>query len=211
MVTGTQLAKERGINVLQARYRKDGSWYHTLKRFPAALLDDNGFLLFETQQDYDDCADLNRSIKDGKDWLYPKDGAIAKITGYMAYELPLFAPESELANEAQMWEGGKMTVLVNRYERDARARQACINIYGAACSVCGFDFSKVYGDVGAGHIHVHHLSPISTLGKKYKVNPQEDLRPVCPNCHEMLHANKPEPFTIEELKDRLRLARERHV
>ena len=64
----------------------------------------------------------------------------------------------------------------------------------------GFDFEAVYGGLGRGFIHVHHLVPVSTIGKEYKIDPIQDLRPVCPNCHSMLHKNNP-PLTIEELKN----------
>ncbi|MDY6960261.1 MAG: HNH endonuclease, partial [Halobacteriota archaeon] len=35
-------------------------------------------------------------------------------------------------------------------------------------------------------------------------DPVNDLRPVCPNCHAVLHKKKP-PYTIEELKNVLDL------
>jgi HNH endonuclease len=99
-------------------------------------------------------------------------------------------------------EGGSTSVYVNRFERDSKARRICIQIFGAACAVCGFDFGSTYGEIGAGFIHVHHLTPLSTVREKHKVNPRRDLRPVCPNCHEMLHRRTP-PYSIEELKVRI--------
>jgi 5-methylcytosine-specific restriction protein A len=39
---------------------------------------------------------------------------------------------------------------------------------------------------------------MSSIGNKYKVDPIKDLRPVCPNCHAMLHQKTP-PFSIEEM------------
>ena len=39
-----------------------------------------------------------------------------------------------------------------------------------------------------------------TRGGGYQVDPVRDLRPVCPNCHAMLHQRRPGPFGIEELK-----------
>jgi len=96
-------------------------------------------------------------------------------------------------------EGGKVSVFVNKYERDPKNRSACIKIHGAICKVCGFDFAKRYGAIGDGFIHIHHLTPLSQTRRKHKTNPKDDLRPVCPNCHEMLHRRTP-PFTIEELK-----------
>ena len=103
-------------------------------------------------------------------------------------------------------EGTTKQVKVNVYERNAEARAICLKKYGASCSVCGFDFGKKFGEIGAGFIHIHHLKPLSEIRKGYKLNPIEDLRPVCPNCHAMIHQRKPEPYTIEELKAILKRA-----
>ena len=46
---------------------------------------------------------------------------------------------------------------------------------------------------------MHHLTPISSVGKEYELNVDTDLVPVCPNCHYMLHRKDP-PYTVEELK-----------
>ncbi|MDE0613143.1 MAG: HNH endonuclease [bacterium] len=96
-------------------------------------------------------------------------------------------------------EGGSRTVTVNRYERDPKARQKAIDHYGCRCSVCDLRFEDRYGNVGFGYIHVHHLDPLAGKNQAHVVDPIKDLRPVCPNCHAMLHQRKP-PFTIEELK-----------
>ena len=96
-------------------------------------------------------------------------------------------------------EGTTKQVTVNFYERSAEARTICINRYGLNCSVCGFNFEKAYGEIGKGFIHVHHLKPLAEIGKGYQLNPIKDLRPICPNCHAILHQRKP-AFSIEELK-----------
>lgn len=101
-------------------------------------------------------------------------------------------------------EGIKRTVQVNSYERNPEARRTCIEYWKPICSVCNFDFEKIYGELGKGFIHVHHLIPISEVGKAYQVNPINDLKPVCPNCHAMLHQRNP-PYTIEELKNRIEM------
>lgn len=102
----------------------------------------------------------------------------------------------------EMAEGARTTIQVSRIERDPNAREKCISIFGATCAVCGFDFEKTYGQIGAGFVHVHHLKPLSEAKGRRKVDPKSDLRPVCPNCHEMLHRQRP-PFTIEELQGRI--------
>ena len=99
------------------------------------------------------------------------------------------------------FEGIKRQVTVNSYERDHKARLQCIKIHGTACSVCGIDFEKMYGELGKGFIHVHHIVPIHSIGQGYKVNPATDLVPVCPNCHAMLHRGmNGEARSIEDLK-----------
>ena len=96
-------------------------------------------------------------------------------------------------------EGATKKISVNVYERSAQGRSDCIKHYGLNCSVCGFNFAKTYGEIGTGFIHVHHLRSLSEVGEGYTLNPIEDLRPVCPNCHVMLHQHRP-TYTIEELK-----------
>jgi len=102
------------------------------------------------------------------------------------------------------FEGALKKVYVNRYERDQEARNNCLKIHGCTCSACGMDFEKVYGNIGKGFIHVHHIVPISSIGNEYMIDPAKDLVPVCPNCHAMLHHGEGgKVLTIEELKKRL--------
>lgn len=74
---------------------------------------------------------------------------------------------------------------------------------GSACVVCDFDFQRTYGDIGEDFIHVHHLKPLAEIGQEYVLDPVADLRPVCPNCHAMLHRGTA-VLEIDELKRRLR-------
>ena len=84
-------------------------------------------------------------------------------------------------------EGARYQITVNAYERNPIARDRCIAHYGPTCFVCGFNFGAAYGPVADGLIHVHHVKPLAEIGKKYKVDPITDLRPVCPNCHAVIH------------------------
>jgi 5-methylcytosine-specific restriction enzyme A len=99
-------------------------------------------------------------------------------------------------------EGAVTKVYVNSYERNDLARRICLEHHGIRCKVCGLDFEEVYGDTGAGFIHVHHLVPLSQVGPGYQVDPVADLQPVCPNCHAMLHRTSP-PLEISVLRARL--------
>jgi len=100
-------------------------------------------------------------------------------------------------------EGRLENLWTTRKERDWGARQRCVQIHGLSCVVCGFNFEETYGDLGIGFIHVHHLELVASKTGEHSVDPGEDLCPVCPNCHAMLHRRNP-PFTIEDLKFRLR-------
>jgi 5-methylcytosine-specific restriction endonuclease McrA len=115
-----------------------------------------------------------------------------------------------LANEVQgsssYPEGSVQRILVNRYERDARARAACVAHYGTKCHLCEVDFATAYGPLMAGFIHVHHLKPLSAVGAAYTVDPIADLRPICPNCHAVVHRKDP-PLSLEEVRGMMNRSR----
>jgi hypothetical protein len=103
-----------------------------------------------------------------------------------------------------LYEGADTRVLINRYERNPTARKKCLDHYGFSCQVCGFDFKKFYGALAPGYIHVHHLRPLAQIKARYQVDPIKDLRPVCANCHAVLHLQSP-PYSIEELQAAINL------
>ncbi len=96
-------------------------------------------------------------------------------------------------------EGACKSVTVNQYERSAVARSKCLTHHGYRCSVCSFGFEEIYGEIGKNYIHVHHIIPISEVGKEYELNPIADLIPICPNCHAMIHITRP-ALSINQLK-----------
>lgn len=105
----------------------------------------------------------------------------------------------EIADPSLYVEGASRQVSVNAYERNPEARRQCIGAHGITCCICGFTFGAVYGKVAEGYIQVHHLRPLSEIGAEYVVDPVKDLRPVCPNCHAVLHRRIP-AYSIEEVK-----------
>jgi putative restriction endonuclease len=98
---------------------------------------------------------------------------------------PLFP--DEVPPGLPITEGAVRQVTVNAYERSHEAIRRCKSAHGTECVVCGFSFGAVYGASAEGFIHVHHLRPLSEVCGEYVLDPIEDLRPVCPNCHAMLH------------------------
>lgn len=105
----------------------------------------------------------------------------------------------EICDNQLLREGAKKKIYVNRYERNPHARRLCIEHYGLNCTVCGFNFEKFYGKRGIDYIHVHHIIPLSKIKEEYKLDPIKDLKPVCANCHAMIHRTLT-PLTIDELR-----------
>ena len=176
-------------------FKKEKNKEHRLSRLRA---------FFELKKaSVDDQIIINKKIKKNKSFYYEIDfiriNRIANIE-----EENLFANELTPDEEAKMIEGGKKTITVNKYERSNEARVKCIDHWKYSCSVCKMEFEDVYGEIGKGFIHVHHLVPISEIGKSYKIDPINDLIPVCPNCHAMIHKRKPTPFSIDDIKKKIK-------
>ncbi len=138
---------------------------------------------------------------DGFDLWIMRDVVIEAIE-----ELQLFSssdnlfPEEIHSQSKILLEGASKKIIVNAYERNPKARKECIEHYGVKCKVCDFDFEKEYGELGKDFIHVHHIKPLNLIKEEYKVNPIEDLIPLCPNCHAMIHRYNTN-MTITELKN----------
>lgn len=98
-------------------------------------------------------------------------------------------------------EGVRQEIYTTVYERNPKARAACLEAHGYSCAVCGFNFEDVFGEIGKEFIHVHHVKPLFETSGKYVVDPIHDLKPVCPNCHAMLHRLTDEGFmSMEDLR-----------
>jgi len=74
--SGNNLSKQWKVNVVQSHFHKEGTWFHTLDHFPAGLFDSHNFVLFRTEEDYQNCA----YIRIGQHINVPK--GISSIPGY---------------------------------------------------------------------------------------------------------------------------------
>ena len=192
--TARALVKRWQLDVAHALYRETGDWYHQLERFPGALLDKSGFVIFETEDAYTNCPHL----KIRQDVSVPN-----QITSIPGYTLAVDQhPNVTSYEKATFNEGARRDIIQSVVERDPAARAACIAIHGLSCAACGFNFGTVFGSLGEGFIHVHHCNPVS--GGPMEVDPSKDMVPLCPNCHAMVHRREP-ILSLEEIK-MLRLA-----
>jgi len=188
---GNELAKDLSLNVEQALYSDWGNFYAAITKYPCALFDRDGYIIINSMEDLE-----RNNIKIGKRTNIPHK--ISSLPTYVLTKSILAAVAEEVPNK-QYREGAVTKITVNRYERDRNARKACINHYGYECCACGVSLEAVYGEVAKGFIHVHHVKPIADVKEEYHLDPIEDLRPVCPNCHSILHLQNP-PMSISELQ-----------
>jgi 5-methylcytosine-specific restriction protein A len=73
------------------------------------------------------------------------------------------------------------------------------------CKICCFDFEDFYGEYGKGFIEIHHQKPVFQFDgddtEQTIVQALENVVPVCPNCHRMIHKCKAEPLSLEAIKE----------
>lgn len=113
--------------------------------------------------------------------------------------------QAEKSQNASFYKDGEVKQYYgNRYERKVINRLRAIEIHGTSCRVCGFNFEEFYGEHGKDFIEVHHIKPLSTLEEAIEIDPENDLIPVCSNCHRMLHRKRDNVLSIKELKSLLR-------
>ena len=190
------------MNANHALYSRTGNWYHRLRRFPGAFFDSKGYVLFETENDFLNCDALNINI----DVWVPR--RISSIPTYVQVVIDgdEYVPPDDRSSTSERqrvyYEGDPVSVNLTRYERDQTARAKCLKYHGNCCCICGFDFGKTYGEIADGMIHVHHLISLADVRTRHSMDPIKDMRPICPNCHAVIHKREP-AFTVDEVKHML--------
>ena len=110
-------------------------------------------------------------------------------------------PESKKSRKMAP-EGAEQTSLVTRYERNRSNREKAIKEHGVKCRGCGITLEEMYGEIAKGRIHIHHVKLISAVPEGSQPD-IDDLVPLCPNCHAVVHLKRP-PLSIDELKALIR-------
>ena len=194
----SQLMASWNTSVAQSRYSDSGNWYALLTRFPAALVDANGYLLFETEDAFRSSPHLNIRKQIGV-----KPPGISALPGYIQI---LSAGKSAINDvDIHEYEGieGRNTLLTHlARERDRRlVHQKRSSATSLACEICGFSFAAAYGGRASDYCEVHHLVPLAGEMAERKTLLQE-LAVLCANCHRVVHLKNP-PYTLQEVKSML--------
>ena len=81
--TGEEYNCKWGIGAKQARYHKDGHFYGLLERFPAALCDPQGYVLFQTKEEYQRLDPDYLGLGEKKCNVRDRAAGISGIPGYI--------------------------------------------------------------------------------------------------------------------------------
>ena len=166
------------------------------------LIEEKGYQLYIFKMFSDGNSSGVAKIKDFE-WSVIRKELTRRGNNWYASDIDEYALPEEICDKNDSFiEGAKITVSINSYERNPEARQKCIDIHGCYCSVCGFDFENFYGLYGAKYIHIHHLKPLYEIQSEYEVCPENDLIPVCANCHAMIHRGR-RTISIDKMKSHI--------
>jgi hypothetical protein len=196
--TAARLNETWAAGAIQARYSNDGHWYATLTRFPAALFDATGYLLFATEEQYR----ASPHIRLGKQISVPKPG-ISAIPGYvrMVEEATLENTDVDV-HDFEAVEGNRQLVVHLQRERNQTlVRKKKKSAASLNCEACGFSFRQAYGKLAEEYCEVHHLVPLAEA-EKLRTTRLQDLAILCANCHRVVHLRNP-PCGLLELKELL--------
>lgn len=196
--SGRYLNQLWNVGAEHALYIHDGHWYHHLKRFPGALFDRNGYIVFETEEAYRKCSYLNL----GKQVSIKKPG-ISGIPGYVRVVPGRESPDADVdihATSTIRREGRLRLVTHLQRERDERlVRLKKKSSSSLACEICGFSFAATYGSSAADYCEAHHLVPLSEVTHTRDTS-VDDLAILCVNCHRVIHLRNP-PYALDDVRE----------
>lgn len=167
-IDGKYLNKLWNVGAKHALYYKCGTWFHQLRRFPGALFDAEGYVVFETEEAFRTCPHL-RIRKD----VGCREG-IRKIPGYVRCS-------TGAANDInQPSHPERVEQRISRIIRDTAISSELKLLYEHQCQICGISLTIC----GRNYCEAHHIKP---LGSPHDGDDnQNNLVCVCPNCHVML-------------------------
>jgi len=191
------IGSQLGYDYEQRRHWRRG---HVHRFWTGKLKAENGEEI--PREEWDDPANDRKRIKK---WvrptlINPDKEWVECTTRYV--EKGDFGAIRDAADRATFVEGQKEPKVRSEGRRNPKAREKCLEWYGAQCVVCGFEAKGMYEDEDVDGIHVHHLNPLGDSDDGVVTDAIEDLRPLCVPCHQVAHRKKP-PYTIQEIKQKV--------
>jgi 5-methylcytosine-specific restriction endonuclease McrA len=190
-----RLKEAWGVSASQVRYSDDGHWYAVLHRFPAALFDAHGYVMFTTAEEYRS----SPHIRVGKQISVPKPG-ISAIPGYVRVleSEPAVTVDVDIHSIAATEGHRRLVQHLDRERNQTLVRKKKKHAASLDCEVCGFSFGRIYDRIASDYCEVHQLSPLSEVEQPTQTR-MEDLAILCANCHRVVHLRNP-PYTLDEVR-----------
>ena len=171
-ITGKLLNDRWNVGAKHALYHKDGEWYHKLRRFPGALFDSHGYVLFATKEEYQKSPFLSIGEE-----LHVNPN-IAAMPGYRQV-IPHEGRQASDFNEPE--ETRKITTTTTRILRDTALSQEIKKLYENCCQICGHALPMTGDETYA---EAHHIKPLGSPHDGPDI--RENIICVCPNHHAQL-------------------------
>ena len=201
-VSGKLLNDLWGVSAAHALYREDGRWYHQLQRFPGALFDSNGYVLFHTEEEYRSSPYLqltqdlhvDRGIAAIPGYVrISESGSLAEFSAHvheirrtsltekeLAEDLVELGPTAPTLRAADIEEGDeaeRVLTQIYRILRDTRVARWVKFVHEYRCQIC--DTAIRLPDLL--YAEAHHVRPLG--GGHRGPDVIENVLCVCPNHH----------------------------
>lgn len=164
--------------------------HDTLASKELATNEDKGFKITQKGRDF------LMTHKESIDYILTESFNYEDIKGALddIQERAEMLPLEEIISEGKI-----ITRNIKIRERSTRLRLKAIEYFThndeIYCDCCGFNFPHFYGEIyGKDCIEIHHIKPIfqyreDTLDQSIE-KALQNLLPVCPNCHRIIHKNR---------------------
>ncbi len=191
-LTGKYINDLWGVGAKHALYREDGKWYHQLTEFPGAFFDANGYVIFETENDFLE----SPYLQIGQD-VHLTDG-ISSMPNYIRISenshIQSLSHSAKKVSEKQKGYKSKIAkkpqgqidvrrnlIQTERIIRDTKVSSWVKYVHEYKCQICEtalkIDDYEFYAEA-------HHLKPLGNGHNGPDV--VENIICVCPNHHALL-------------------------
>ena len=193
MIIAKKINERFNLGANHIYFFHQGNWYHKLKRFPGILVDSEGYVRFETREEYENNPNLQHGLR-----LHIRDG-INSLNNYIRFT------EEQLFILNQIRENDNISPINldnnNQAERRPRNIDSIVRnqqlvrrvkrLRNNTCQICT-DRLQIGPD--SYYSEVHHIQPLGNPHNGPDII--ENMLCVCPNCHIKLDYGF-EPINVE--------------
>ncbi|MCB9063543.1 MAG: HNH endonuclease [Chitinophagales bacterium] len=169
------------LNANHIYYFYLGNWYHHLRDFPGILVDSNGYVCFNTINDYETSPYLQHGVR-----LHVR-GGISSMPGYIQfteeqlYILNQIVVNDVIAQEQINDQAERRPRNIDSIVRNSVLVREIKELRDNTCQICG---SRLQIGPNSFYSEVHHIRPLGNPHNGPDIT--SNMLCVCPNCHKTL-------------------------